>query len=91
MGLFSKELKNKFEIAVINEPSVFEPLKVIIIFSFFFQKRVRVVLSCRPEVLDKHKPAKKNANIEAFGFILSNMIHHCYSEKKLQQDGSKTK
>ena len=28
MELFSKELKNEFETAVINEPSVFEPLKV---------------------------------------------------------------
>ena len=26
-GGFSKELKNKFETAVVNEPSVFEPLK----------------------------------------------------------------
>ena len=28
MGFFSKGLKNKFEIAVVNEPSVFEPLMV---------------------------------------------------------------
>ena len=28
MGFFSKELKNEFETAVVNEPSVFEPLKV---------------------------------------------------------------
>ena len=27
-GSFSKGLKNKFKIAVVNEPSVFEPLKV---------------------------------------------------------------
>ena len=27
MGLFSKGLKNEFETAVVNEPSVFEPLK----------------------------------------------------------------
>ena len=26
-GLFSKGLKNKFETAVVNEPSLFEPLK----------------------------------------------------------------
>ena len=26
-GLFSKGLKNEFETAVVNEPSVFEPLK----------------------------------------------------------------
>ena len=26
-GIFSKGLKNEFEIAVVNEPSVFEPLK----------------------------------------------------------------
>ena len=28
MGLFSKGLKNEFKIALVNEPSVFEPLKV---------------------------------------------------------------
>ena len=28
MGFFSKGLKNEFEIAVVNEPSVFEPLRV---------------------------------------------------------------
>ena len=27
MGFFSKELKNEFETAVVNYPSVFEPLK----------------------------------------------------------------
>ena len=27
-GFFSKGLKNKFEIVMVNEPSVFEPLKV---------------------------------------------------------------
>ena len=27
MGLFSKGLKNEFETDVVNEPSVFEPLK----------------------------------------------------------------
>ena len=27
MGFFSKGLKNKFETAVVNEPSAFEPLK----------------------------------------------------------------
>ena len=26
-GIFSKGLKNEFELAVVNEPSVFEPLK----------------------------------------------------------------
>ena len=28
MGFFSKRLKNEFETAVVNEPSVFEPLNV---------------------------------------------------------------
>ena len=28
LWIFSKGLKNKFETAVVNEPSVFEPLKV---------------------------------------------------------------
>ena len=32
MGFFSNGLKNEFEIAVVNEPSVFEPLKVYCIY-----------------------------------------------------------
>ena len=28
MGFFSRGLKNEFETAVVNEPSVFEPLKL---------------------------------------------------------------
>ena len=28
MGFFFKELQNEFETAVVNEPSVFEPLKI---------------------------------------------------------------
>ena len=35
-GIFSKGLKSESEIAVVNEPSVFEPLKVYCIVSFFF-------------------------------------------------------
>ena len=36
--IFSKRLKNEFETAVVNEPSVFEPLKVycMYLFRFFF-------------------------------------------------------
>ena len=32
---FSKGLKNEFETAVVNEPSVFEPLKLYSILMFF--------------------------------------------------------
>ena len=32
MEFFGKELKNEFEIAAVNEPSVFEPLKVLLYF-----------------------------------------------------------
>ena len=31
-GIFSKGLKNEFDTAVVNEPSVFEPMKVYCIF-----------------------------------------------------------
>ena len=34
MGFFSKELKNEFKTAVVNETSVFEPLKVYCIKQF---------------------------------------------------------
>ena len=36
MGFFSKGLKNGFEIAVVNEPSMFEPLKF---YCIYFQNR----------------------------------------------------
>ena len=39
MGFFSKALKNEFEIAMVNEPSVFEPLK------FYCALYYRVALS----------------------------------------------
>ena len=32
MGFFSKGLKNEFETAMVNEPSVFDPLKVYCMF-----------------------------------------------------------
>ena len=35
MGFFIKGLKNEFETAVVNEPSVFEPLKVYCSFLLF--------------------------------------------------------
>ena len=35
MGFCSKGLKNEFETAVVNEPSVFEPLKCYCILLFF--------------------------------------------------------
>ena len=35
MGFFSKGLKNEFETAVVNEPSVFEPLKFYCIWSLW--------------------------------------------------------
>ena len=41
-GIFSKGLKNEFETAVVNESSVFEPLKFYCIFCF---GRVRLCLS----------------------------------------------
>ena len=34
-GIFSQGLKNEFETAVVNEPSVFEPLKFYCIISLF--------------------------------------------------------
>ena len=40
MGLLSKRLKNEFETAVINEPSVFEPLKVYCNYACFNRLRV---------------------------------------------------
>ena len=35
MGFFSKGLKNEFETAVVNEPSVFEPLKLYCNYLYF--------------------------------------------------------
>ena len=41
MGFFSRGLKNEFETAVVNEPSVFEPLKLCCL--FLYQGGGRVV------------------------------------------------
>ena len=40
MGFFSKGPKNEFETAVVNEPSVFEPLKFYCILSLKLTKLV---------------------------------------------------
>ena len=36
VGYFPRDSKNEFETAVVNDPSVFEPLKVYCIFVFIF-------------------------------------------------------
>ena len=46
MGFFSKGLKNEFETAMVNEPSVFEPLKFSCIYKYtaamgFFSKGLK--------------------------------------------------
>ena len=52
MGFFPKGLKNEFETAVVNEPSVFEPLKFYCICN---TKRKKSVLS--NTVRTNHKPS----------------------------------
>ena len=59
MGFFSKGLKNEFETAMVNEPSVFEPLKFYCIptqhsdffqafpSSFFSLKKKKNIFHCR--------------------------------------------
>ena len=42
MGLFFKGLKNEFERAVINEPSVFKPLKLDCMFENIHQKLLKL-------------------------------------------------
>ena len=51
MGFFSKGLKNEFETAVVNEPSVFEPLKFYCILlktvaSFLSVGPLQTILRC---------------------------------------------
>ena len=48
-GTFSKELKHEFEKAVVNEPSVFEPLKFycILIIPIFLSKKIEKLLQCK--------------------------------------------
>ena len=36
MGFFSEGLKHEFETAMVNEPSVFEPLKFLIFFMILY-------------------------------------------------------
>ena len=45
-GICSKGLKNEFEIAVVNEPSVFEPLKFYCIYSIIaFERSMKIYTS----------------------------------------------
>ena len=44
MEFFSKGLKNEFETALVNEPSVFEPLKFYCITLFLGKKSLRVFM-----------------------------------------------
>ena len=49
-GFFSEELKNEFETAVVNEPSVFEPSKFYCIYHFtvISVRKCIHVCFCRP-------------------------------------------
>ena len=49
----------------------------ITVFLTIFQGRVRVVLICRPKLMNKKKPVEKAANIEEFGQIIEKMLRHC--------------
>ena len=51
MGFFSKGLKNEFETSVVNEPSVFEPLKFYSIFLVVGQSPVTISLALRARVI----------------------------------------
>ena len=51
MGFFSKGLKNEFETAVVNEQSVFEPLKSYCIKSTVFQTNSADMSLNLPKVL----------------------------------------
>ena len=44
MGFFTMGIKNVFEIAVVNEPSVFEPLKFYCIYIYTGPKKLNPVL-----------------------------------------------
>ena len=48
MGFFSKGLKNEFETAVVNEPSVFEPLEFYCIVKY--SARVHIAKDARAEL-----------------------------------------
>ena len=51
-GIFFRGLKNEFETAVVNEPSVFEPLKFYC--SFVIKGSKQGVTSCPPFKTRKH-------------------------------------
>ena len=53
-GFFSKGLKNEFETAVVNEPSVFEPLKFYCRYSFRSKNSANFVF-CLPSQWISHK------------------------------------
>ena len=52
-GIFSKGLKDEFERAVVNEPSVFEPLKFYCTrFVFFFYQLTLKEKTCKMKVIE---------------------------------------
>ena len=75
-GIFSKGLKNEFETAVVNEPSVFEPLK----FYCFLKRAIKTI----PRIKNKEKKERnsvcgKNAQGSAIVKVLPKLDWHCDS------------
>ena len=75
-GIFSKGLKNDFETAVVNEPSVFEPLK----FYCILKRAIKTI----PRINNKEKNERnpvcgKNAQGSAIDKVLSKLDLHCDS------------
>ena len=52
---FFRGLKNEFETAVVNEPSVFEPPKVCCIYRFDCHLSIRIFCGCPLGILQKYK------------------------------------
>ena len=53
-GIFSKELKNEFETAVVSESSVFEPLKFYSIYKYSQPLISRILISQEPSYIKEY-------------------------------------
>ena len=66
MGFFSKGLKNEFETAVVNEPSVFEPLKFYCIW---------------PHTIKKKKERRIKKQMASYSVLCELVLKHFYTKQ----------
>ena len=81
MGFFSYGLKHEFDIAVVNEPSVFESLKFYCILLFPCEAQSFLI---SPHISFSHKAS--SCNRDSFVSCMTIWLSHSQQKKVLQSD-----